>query len=97
MLHCFYFPVPDYLRNFFDMWREDGWETPGNYGFDPLQFGSTICKTNQDKYTMQTVEIFNGRMAMLAMVGFAGKLLNISNCIIVLPSIFASLYSKIIF
>ena len=25
--------VPDSLRNFFDMWREDGWDLPGNYGF----------------------------------------------------------------
>jgi hypothetical protein len=21
------------LKNFFDMWREDGWDVPGNYGF----------------------------------------------------------------
>jgi hypothetical protein len=25
--------VPPALRNFFEMWREDGWDTPGNYGF----------------------------------------------------------------
>ena len=23
--------VPDYLRNFFDLWNEDGWDTPGEY------------------------------------------------------------------
>ena len=28
--------VPDSLRNFFDMWREDGWDLPGNYGFGKL-------------------------------------------------------------
>lgn len=25
--------IPEPLRNFFDMWNEDGWDTPGNYGF----------------------------------------------------------------
>ena len=24
---------PEALQNFFDMWREDGWDAPGNYGF----------------------------------------------------------------
>lgn len=24
---------PESLRNFYDMWREDGWDAPGNYGF----------------------------------------------------------------
>lgn len=24
---------PEPLRNFFDMWNEDGWDAPGNYGF----------------------------------------------------------------
>jgi hypothetical protein len=62
--------IPDDLRNFFDMWREDGWDMPGNYGFDPLQFGTRICTNDQSKRTMGTVEIFNGRMAMLAMLGF---------------------------
>ena len=62
--------VPKYLQNFFDLWREEGWETPGNYGFDPLKFGDFFCRSNADKVLMQTVEIFNGRMAMLAMVGF---------------------------
>lgn len=25
--------TPEELKNFFDMFREDGWDTPGNYGF----------------------------------------------------------------
>ena len=28
-----YKQIPESLQNFFDMWREDGWDTPGNYGF----------------------------------------------------------------
>jgi hypothetical protein len=24
---------PALLKNFFDMWREDGWDAPGNFGF----------------------------------------------------------------
>jgi hypothetical protein len=30
--------APEALQNFFDMWREDGWDTPGNYGFGYLLF-----------------------------------------------------------
>ena len=44
---------------------------PGNYGFDPLEFGPRFCPTDNSKMIMSTVEIFNGRMAMLATVGFA--------------------------
>lgn len=62
--------VPESLQNFFDLWREDGWDMPGNYGFDPLNFGTRFCPDDSKKITMQTVEIFNGRMAMLATVGF---------------------------
>ena len=28
--------VPVNLRNFFNMWREDGWDIPGNYGFGKI-------------------------------------------------------------
>ena len=28
--------TPVLLQNFFDMWREDGWDTPGNYGFGKI-------------------------------------------------------------
>jgi len=62
--------TPEILQNFYNMWREDGWDTPGNYGFDPLKFGDRFCKDEQAKLIMQTVEIFNGRTAMLATVGF---------------------------
>lgn len=30
--------VPPALRNFFDMWRDDGWDMPGNYGFGTHNF-----------------------------------------------------------
>lgn len=59
------------LKNFFDMWREDGWDVPGNYGFDPLRLGYYMSGNDNDlKFLIQTVEIFNGRVAMLAVVGF---------------------------
>lgn len=62
--------APEPLKKFFDMWREDGWDMPGNYGFDPLNFGTKLCKSEEQKIFMATVEIFNGRVAMLATVGF---------------------------
>lgn len=79
------------LKNFFDMWREDGWDVPGNYGFgkatfipycifyllcngynlDPLRLGYYLTGNDNDlKLLIQTVEIFNGRVAMLAIIGF---------------------------
>jgi hypothetical protein len=64
--------TPASLRTFFDMWREDDWEQPGNYQFDPLKLGKAICGDDaKKKLLLQTVEIFNGRMSMLACVGFA--------------------------
>jgi hypothetical protein len=66
--------VPESLRRFYDMWREDGWDAPGNYGFDPLGLREKICGNNDEKKKMiQTIEIFNGRSAMLAVVGYAAQ------------------------
>ena len=42
----------------------------GNIGFDPLQLGKLLCQDNDaKKVVVQSVEIFNGRVAMLATVG----------------------------
>lgn len=30
--------VPEELKNFFDMWREEGFDIPGNYGFGKVYF-----------------------------------------------------------
>ncbi|KAG7359964.1 chlorophyll A-B binding protein [Nitzschia inconspicua] len=40
----------------------------GDYGFDPLGLGG---KTDKQKFFMNEAEIFNGRLAMLAITGFA--------------------------
>lgn len=61
---------PAELQNFMEMWREDGWDAPGNYGFDPLGLGKLFCPTTRSKVFMQGIEINNGRLAMLATVGF---------------------------
>lgn len=63
--------VPESLRRFYDMWREDGWDSPGNYGFDPLDLRGKLCGNDDEKKKLiQTIEIFNGRSAMLAVVGY---------------------------
>ena len=63
--------VPKSLQNFYEFWNEDGWDSPGNYGFDPLKLGKLLCgDNNQKKLFVQTIEIFNGRMSMLAVVGY---------------------------
>lgn len=43
-------------------------ENNGNYGFDPL---GVFGKTDEDREYKMEAEIFNGRLAMLAIVGFA--------------------------
>ena len=41
---------------------------PSDYGFNPLKLGG---KTDEQKMFVQEAEIFNGRLGMLAIVGFA--------------------------
>ncbi|KAL7578531.1 hypothetical protein ACA910_011592 [Epithemia clementina (nom. ined.)] len=43
---------------------------PGNLGFDPLGF---YPKTKEEQFEMQLKEIKNGRLAMIAIVAFAGQ------------------------
>lgn len=43
---------------------------PTDYGFDPLNLGG---KTDGQKRFMQEAEVFNGRLGMLAIVGFAAQ------------------------
>lgn len=45
--------------------------TPGDHGFDPLGW---LPKTEADIHTMKTKEILNGRLAMIAVVGFYAQL-----------------------
>jgi Chlorophyll A-B binding protein len=47
----------------------DGRSEPGDYGFDPL--GYMKGKTEAHKFFLKEAEIFNGRIAMLAITGFA--------------------------
>jgi len=43
---------------------------PGNLGFDPL---GLLPEDPQEKYDMQTKEINNGRLAMIAVAGFVAQ------------------------
>lgn len=61
---------PDNLQNFYDMWREEDFDEPGNFNFDPLNFKETLTNTPEKKVQMQKIEIFNGRLSMLATVGY---------------------------
>lgn len=39
---------------------------------DPLKLGQLLCGSSEEKkLTLQTVEMFNGRMSMLATVGYS--------------------------
>lgn len=62
---------PEMLKNFYDLFLESDWNAPGNYGFDPLGLSKWFCDSEESKLVTQTVELFNGRVAMLAVVGFA--------------------------
>ena len=39
------------------MWREDGWDAPGNYGFDPLGLGKLLCGENDSKKVVVQVRV----------------------------------------
>jgi len=51
---------------FWNQEKPDGY-VPGNYGFDPLG----LYKAKGNKKVMETAEIKNGRLAMLAITGYA--------------------------
>jgi Chlorophyll A-B binding protein len=51
-----------------EFWSTKNQNSTGNYGFDPLGLGG---KTDKQKFFMSEAEIFNGRLAMLAITGFA--------------------------
>jgi hypothetical protein len=48
--------------------RQSSKLNPGDLGFDPLGLGG---KTDEQKHFMQEAELFNGRLGMLAITGFA--------------------------
>lgn len=65
---------PEELKSFYDMFNEEGYDAPGNYQFDPLRLGKVLCGQDVEKRLLiQTMEIFNGRMSMLACVGYAAQ------------------------
>lgn len=65
---------PEELKNFFNMFNEEGFDVPGNYQFDPLKISRVLCGSDKEKRKLiQTMEIFNGRMSMLAVVGYAAQ------------------------
>jgi hypothetical protein len=47
---------------------DEGYSIPGNFGFDPL---GLYPNDDEGKMRMQTAEIKNGRLAMIAVFGFA--------------------------
>lgn len=65
---------PEELQNFYDMFNEEGYDAPGNYQFDPLKLGKILCGNDSERRLLvQTMEIFNGRMSMLACVGYTAQ------------------------
>jgi hypothetical protein len=59
---------PELLSNFYDMWRV---EEAGNYGFDPWGLEQRFFNTEESKKRILGIELFNGRVSMLACVGYA--------------------------
>lgn len=57
---------------FFDLYEEEDQNIPGNYQWDPLNFERKVNPGGdpERRALMQAVEIFNGRVAMLATVGY---------------------------
>ncbi len=56
---------------FLDMFEDEGADIPGNYQWDPLNFDRKITDGDPERRALiQAVEVFNGRVAMLACVGY---------------------------
>ena len=62
---------PKVLENFYNLWEEDDFDEPGDYAFDPLNFKELLCEEPGDRVKVQKIEVFNGRLSMLATVGYA--------------------------
>ena len=59
------------LDNFFDMFDPDGFDIPGSYKFDPLNLERKLTSGDPEKeLLLQGIEVFNGRVAMLACMGY---------------------------
>jgi hypothetical protein len=57
--------------NFLDMFDDEDIDIPGNYGWDPLSLDRKLTDGDAGKREfIRGVEIFNGRAAMLATVGY---------------------------
>ena len=56
------------LENVPNMYDNGDRRAPGNFNFDPLGLGGKDAK---QKFDQQEAEIFNGRLAMLGITGFA--------------------------
>jgi len=52
-------------------WMHTGSYVPGNLGFDPLGLYTVFGKNESGKMLMETAEIKNGRLAMLAITAYA--------------------------
>mmetsp|Transcript_13333 Transcript_13333/g.26786 ORF Transcript_13333/g.26786 Transcript_13333/m.26786 type:complete len:165 (+) Transcript_13333:543-1037(+) len=50
---------------------DDSIREPGDFGFDPLSI--LAGKTDKQRFFVQEAEIFNGRLAMLAITGFVAQ------------------------
>ena len=60
--------------NFFDMYEPEGFEIPGNYNWDPLNLDRKLTNGEPEKqFFVQNVEMFNGRVAMLACTGYIAQ------------------------
>ena len=46
---------PEELKNFYNMFNEEGFDVPGNYQFDPLGFGKILCGKDKSKRLVKCV------------------------------------------
>jgi len=66
---------------------------PGDYGFDPL---SLTGNSDMQKFSMQEAEIFNGRLAMLAITGFVAQEFFINTAVINQTPIFFKPFGDVV-
>eukprot|EP00536_Pseudo-nitzschia_multiseries_P003641 jgi/Psemu1/236854/estExt_Genewise1.C_570035 len=66
---------------------------PGDFGFDPFSLAGS---SNEQKFFMREAEIFNGRLAMLAITGFVAQEFSLNMGVVNQTPIFFKPFSDVV-
>ncbi|KAJ8600987.1 hypothetical protein CTAYLR_006338 [Chrysophaeum taylorii] len=77
-------------------WMFSGSWTPGDLGFDPLGLYTSLGETARGKYLIETAEIKNGRLAMVAVLVFVLEEFFTGKSVVELTPLFFTPFPKVV-